>query len=69
MKRRRFFDSRAPHTNWLTPSLTLPASRDPRAGPSGGTLFPDRPLLATEAEKDVCGRLIGGGEGVFLELA
>ena len=34
--------SRAPHTNTLTPSLTRPATRHPRAGPSGGTQFPDK---------------------------
>ncbi|HEX7499584.1 MAG TPA: hypothetical protein VF524_04680 [Polyangia bacterium] len=32
---------RAPAANTLTPSLTRPASCQPRAGPSGGVQFPD----------------------------
>jgi hypothetical protein len=33
---------RVPHTNSLSPTLTLAATRDPRAGPSGGPEFPDK---------------------------
>ncbi len=33
--------SRVTHTNSLTPSLSQAASRDPRAGFSGGPQFPD----------------------------
>jgi hypothetical protein len=32
---------RVRHTNSLTPTLSRPAGRDPRAGPSGGPQFPD----------------------------
>jgi hypothetical protein len=35
------FASRAPHTNTLTLTPTRPASRRPRAGPSGGPQLPD----------------------------
>jgi hypothetical protein len=42
----RFSAFRAPHTN----SLTLPATRQPHAGPLGGTQFPDKFLLAKDSD-------------------